>query len=299
MKYSHLAILIASVLLLSAESPSPRPTKQQNETAALGQSQSEHSPSPVDNSYTGNRPPPDDDKGTNQEDSGNEIPTIIIAFFSIISGVATIYIAKFNKQLVSVTHDLKQATIDSAKASKDSAEAARDSADAAKLALQTNRPFVMLDSLELKSGLPGSEIVVTFRLRNLGKGPALVRELRAKLGILEWPDDLPSGANKTPEVPTKLDYENANLVIAEEVLGMDALSSVYRVVLRPIGDHAVARLKSDDTVNLAIQGSIRYQDVAQEVYETKFGSTYTSIPGYLNSDHFVPIGYTDSGPKKK
>jgi hypothetical protein len=186
-----------------------------------------------------------------------------------VTAAATALMALFNWQLVGVTHDLKQATIDAAAASKESAKAARDSADAAKFALQGDRPFVLLESLELKSGLPGSEVAVTFHLKNLGKSPALLRELRAKLGITEFPNDLPSWTNpKTgersinpadaPEFPKEINYTDARLEIAEEVLGVGAVSSVYRITLNPgIGETTVRRLKTDYTVSLGIQGGGR------------------------------------------
>src|SRR6266851_4254489 len=107
------SILIALVLLLSVAkngtpSPNPRPAKNSNEHAALGNQQTSQQPASISNanfSHTPNATLTYDEN----KDRGGDASTVVIAISAIVSVFVTGLIALFNWQLVAVTRDMRRA----------------------------------------------------------------------------------------------------------------------------------------------------------------------------------------------
>jgi hypothetical protein len=210
MKHSstwYALILIASALLLSAAKqgsaePSPRPTPQPNKSAALSDHQSAQQITPVSTPDI-SQPPPDTGAPNTKENDGSDTATEVIVFFTVVAGLATAAIAVFNYQLVGVTEEMKQATAEAA-------EAAKQSARAAELLLNAERPYLFVENrtigmylrmmASIAAPIPNApsvaeeprkylevdksgkaDVQLTFDLRNYGKGPAVVRNIRLRM----------------------------------------------------------------------------------------------------------------------
>src|SRR5271154_4481754 len=107
MKHSstwYALILIASAFLLNgvrrvnADSSSPRPTQQPNESSALSGHQSAQQVTPVWTPNISQSPP--DTGAPHKQNDGGDTATKVIAFFTVVAGLATAAIALFNCQLV-------------------------------------------------------------------------------------------------------------------------------------------------------------------------------------------------------
>jgi len=252
-------------------------------------------------------------------------------WFVAITAVATAAIALFNWQLVSVTHDMKQATIDAAKASRDSAEAAKESAEAAERSLHIDRPFVLTESVEMKNLYAGCKRVgATFVLRNWGKSPAFITEVCARFAIigLDLPTPVPVGAEevvvslgertKYRRFPWTLDQGTA-LRIADDILQPgQASQQPYSVMLShpemdedvdedglPIGrsigtltPETFERIAEHENLSteleVALRGIVHYRDVSQKSYWTEFYWHYSVGGRGIDVGRFYLTYYKDS-----
>lgn len=171
-----LAIIVVSALLLSAESPSTKPSpsvvRKPSEGANLVKQPAQNYPSPVtitDTPKTPEQTPTPSDGGSGgQGDSG------LMIFFTAVLAVATVGIMIFNYQLVGVTNEMHQVT---------------------KLALKIDRPYLVLERAQLTGVLRGDDPIfkeppqldqltipprfsprVVLEFRNYGKGPVIFGE---------------------------------------------------------------------------------------------------------------------------
>src|ERR1700684_1001802 len=160
------ALFLSAALSVSADSPSPRPTPKPNESAALTEYQSAQQITPVGTPNV-SQSPPDAGAPDKKEGDGGNAATIIVAVFTVITGFATIAIAKFNKQLVSVTDEMRK--ISSA-------------------ALHLNRPFILIT--EVAYVRPTDEFVSCI-FQNSGSGPADIVEIAATAGQFLPPAAIP------------------------------------------------------------------------------------------------------------
>lgn len=298
------SILIASALLLSAASPSPepslkpspRPAEQPNESAALGESQSKQSPSPINNADTRDGAPPNNDTGADQNNSDHDIADIVIAIFTVVSGVATIFIAKFNRQLVRITDEMKQATADAARAAKDSARAAEESAKLAKIALDIEKPHLVAESVELLNFAPASirprnPVTAKFALRNHGRGTAVAPYVHARLDIVEL--DLPRSILHPPKEPHSRQHPRLgnhfrceHVLMRDQAIPAGTITQAYTVILGGeegwfdrkvsfLSDNTYATLnvewidKEGPSIEIGLHIVIRCRDVAGNEHTTE------------------------------
>lgn len=263
MKRAHHLILIMSTLLLCAQSstpqpgPSPRPAAKPSEGTALSEHQSNQSQLPVNDSNIANGQP-GDDAATRQQKRNYDIPTIVIAIFSVVSGIAAIRIAKFNKQLVQVTRDMVNAAVASAEASK--------------AALHVNRPFLLVTKVQKL--LPGSNTAY-FTYRNAGNNPADVMEIIASAEIFFRSTDIPPALF----VPQVTYTEHNKIRLTSSVIGNEPcdiyINNFEEVVLDREGFDLAAERPTDGRV--AIYGRISYRGgPPNEVYLTHFFWWYFS-----------------------
>ena len=182
--------------------PSPSPNKQPNESSALSNHQSAQQVTPVSTPNISQSPP--DTGPAHKQNDGGDTATKVIAFFTVVAGLATAFIALFNYQLVGVTEEMKKATAEAA-------EAAKQSARAAELVLNAERPYVFLEGQQiavtlclsgfgnmLKYPAPidvsadplahkgldprdAANLHLEFDLRNRGKGVAVIRNVRIRM----------------------------------------------------------------------------------------------------------------------
>src|SRR3989338_3497287 len=206
-RLSLLLILIGSALVLSAEPPSPKskPSTQDQRVGLTGDINKETkkdkdssiekaSPHPAPSPQVQPTTNPVDGQpdthnkgiGTNKRDESwwrrayDWLARISAQGFSNFAiAVATIFLAIFTCQLVKVTRNMQAATQDSAKATIESAKVAQ-------LALHADRPFLVIDISSLagfvrhiteeerKLGQEDERLRASFRLKNCGKGPAII-----------------------------------------------------------------------------------------------------------------------------
>ena len=115
-----------------------------------------------------------------------ESDTFFLIIFTAVAAVATVATALFNRQLVSVTREMVDAT-------KSASKAADKSADAAESALHADRPFLLMsDRPEPRYFDPKArkDNVFAFTmakccLRNFGKGPAILSKVVARMKIAD------------------------------------------------------------------------------------------------------------------
>jgi len=267
MKHSntwYALILIASALLLSAAKqgsaePSPRPTPQPNNSATFSDQKGQSQVAPV-----GTPDLPDSvhpaDATTKEQQDGHGASTVIIAFFTVVTGFATALIAWFNYQLVGVTAEMKRATADAAQASKDSARAADESAKAAKIALQLERAWVVIDIEPMAHMLSERNedygIFFKYTMRNCGRSLGWLCAGCEEAVILPQTQALPDTPQYAP---------HANLVPLAPNQSYTTSWYEQRVFLdgNQWRDFALGKLK------VSLYGVIFYRDSAAE-YQTRF-----------------------------
>jgi hypothetical protein len=160
--------------------------------------------------------------------------------FNFLVTLSTVAIAIFNFLLWRATADMKQASIDSAEAAKGSALAAKESASAAKIALQIDRPYLVIESVELRNFWPVSRafkkpVIAKFVLRNHGKGTAVNPHVRARLDVVDFPT--PRSILEAPQelgkqYPTLGQYYGCeNLRMREQAIPAGSKSALLEVSL--------------------------------------------------------------------
>lgn len=153
-------------------------------------------------------------------------------------------------------------------ASKDAAKAARDSADAAVLALKADRPYVLIATASISGfppepakGLvdPGNALTLAkFVLRNFGKGPAIIDEIKIKLKPVEtWP--APKDYSDCRDWPEVVEAISSGEPLKIESDFMDGWLS------NPEIEAVTDRVKT-----LIAYGRVKYRDVFDKLYETGF-----------------------------
>lgn len=240
-------ILIVSALLLSAESPSPRPTTKPNESATLSNDETKNQVAPI-GAPNIPQPAPDTGASGNKSEDGSDTATKVIAFFTIVAALATIAIAKFSKQLVSVTAEMHQVT---------------------KLALKIDRPYLILDHAQLTDVLhPQLNILMppprffprlVLDFHNYGKGPVIFREALIRIDALH-------------ELPPARDFSGCErMSLRENAVSADKdwhplAQFNYEADWSALFPDIAAEKK-----RLVAYGCVRYTDpVGENTYETGF-----------------------------
>ena len=144
MRRSYLPILIASVLLLSAASPTPKPSvvpSPRETTIGSKESKLERQATDEKQANASHAPAiraPDKETSANSKSDQSKDHSGWRLLFTGVAAVATALIAIFNGQLVRVTRDMVRA-----------AEAAAQAADAA---LDLDRPAILVTFIEPRVG---------------------------------------------------------------------------------------------------------------------------------------------------
>jgi hypothetical protein len=157
--------------------------------------------------------------------------------------------------------------------SRSASRAARDSAEAARLALKANRPFLWVRKVEGENDIPttapdlGAEFadpnIVTLTncsVQNLGKGPAFIIEVKARLKFTPNPLPLP---------PT---FDDCLVVEVLQPVVTESEPTIFPI--RGGGVDTQDALKMVDTnaaEKFACYGKIRYRDVFGNTYRATFG----------------------------
>jgi hypothetical protein len=273
-------ILIASALLLSTVKkgngePSPRP----NESSDLANQQSAQQVAPV-SSPNLSQPAQQDGTPKNEQQDGSNATTIVITVFTVITGFATVAIAKFNKQLVGVTDAMKEATAEAAKFTK--------------LAYVATRPYLVPDNFVILNFTTQGRrtdqhgvvfMTVEFVLKNVGKGPATVKRAGAKLKIL--PDD---PTNRRGWYPNPSDdwgdlSDCAGFALDSHVIAADGATKAQVLSNLPSEDDYLA-VTVGYTGHIVVYGFLDYLDAAGEPYTAVFGRIYRP-KNMLNEEHFT------------
>ncbi|MGA3230090.1 MAG: hypothetical protein ABSD51_09100 [Candidatus Binatus sp.] len=260
-------ILIGSVLLLSAESPSlkpsPRPTPKPNDSSTLGDKQSEQQVTPIHTSDFPLAPPNAGAPGKEQED-GSNAPTIIIAVFAVITGLATVAIAKFNKQLVRVTDELRKV-------------AERD--------VLSDRPFVTVAAVDRDRSY--SDFRPCAQFQNSGNSPAVIVEI--VFGFNTKPFDLSSREPLIPHIVAP-DYSVlSSLPLPKHVLASrETMTIGYGLAY--FSDAEWKDILAGE-MRIAVFGKIYYRDAAgkEPPYEQPFYWFY-SPPGEITPEGIFYLG---------
>jgi hypothetical protein len=112
-----------------------------------------------------------------------------------------------------------------AAAARQAAKASRDSAEAGQLALHSDRPFLFIEKPDFHPAERGKMSAV-FYLRNRGKGPAIIHELRAGLKFTN------SRKSASSDFPQRADYRRTAVIeVTDNVLGAGDPSDRYEAWL--------------------------------------------------------------------
>jgi hypothetical protein len=268
MKHSNIwfaLILVASALLLSAarsvsaDSPSPKPANQPNEGSTLSDHQSAQQATPV-STPNFSQSSPDTRSSGNKHDDGGDTATNIIAFFTVVAALATIAIAKFNKQLVTVTADMTTATAQAAKA--------------AEAALHIDRPFLLVTDVKcIESTRDGraNEILYIYEfdvcLRNFGVGPADIVDYIAVAAVRSVPP--PSTILEPIVEPEAPRYAPVGRRLSDSLVAPNEWAE-RRIKERAILTRADCDAVRNGEARIGIDGIIRYRGASQQVYWTRF-----------------------------
>lgn len=297
LEISCLPILIALALALNANAQSPRPSVQrEGQLADSRQQQSNHAqaqavngtalavaePSkPTIQTAVSNNPTTEiqnygDDKKKRAPDSRWLMIQIgLQIFFTFVTTVATVYVAKYTYQLVKVTRDLHKATEAATTASVKSALAAEKSVEVAEHALNAQRPFLRIEQTkvikfgaedaEVSLGGPVWRIFVQFVVQNRGSGIGMIKELKADFRF--WKH------NERPRL------ENLqNVLYGPPIVGP---SGITNYLFAPRGSENLLVTDAErqeffaGRTRLNLLGSLTYTDMAESVeYTMKFSWCY-------------------------
>jgi hypothetical protein len=216
------------------------------------------------------------------------LATSIYAFFAILQWRAL-------KKTVDETQSLVRSANRQAKAAEDQvtnlektlaatqivANAAKSSADAA---LRSDRPILVAEqflpqNIDCRQGIQNESVtLVTFQIRNCGKGPALTVELVGNIKLINNLPYPPSFGDCKP-IPLR---EN----VVETSKGVNAFvpyAPAKPAMLLPDTDSARVE---NGLVNLFVYGWIAYRDVHGNRYDSRFSVQY--LPVRFSGERFYP-----------
>jgi hypothetical protein len=217
------------------------------------------------------------------------------ALFTFVTTVATIFIAYFTFKLVAVTKDLHKATEAATTTVQHSvvvqrlaAFAAEKSAEAASLALNAERPYVFVEKPKLTKdteplSLAGTPIPIehrkiylhaTFRLRNRGKGVAILHTVQVRLLAINGGISRTHGRLRRSEIVDVGDYRGH---VGTQVLGEGDLTdevSIQSFALSPDQWDQVCNL----SLWLLLIIHVRLGDVFRRIYPARFLFDYDPTP---------------------
>jgi hypothetical protein len=257
LKFWSMLILIASALLLSAESPStkpnPSPLGKPNEGAGLVQQPAQNYPLPI--VVTGTPDAPEQTPTPNKSGDGGQGDSNAMIFLTAVMAGATFFIALFNWQLVGVTDEMKTA--------------AKAAADAAEAALHVDRPFLLVTGVECTdtkfiNGILTHKFAI--HLKNFGVGPADIATYIAGADPLDAPYSFTTGETKEPAL-TYVPERGSRL--SDSLVGPGDEAN-DRIKCESILDHQLFALLQDGTKTLGVNGIVTYRGGAPKIYETKF-----------------------------
>lgn len=198
--------------------------------------------------------------------NGSDISTVIIAIFTVASGLAAIFIAWFNWQLVNVTRDLHQVT---------------------EAALHVNRPFLLVTNV-VRTGQrteivdfatpptdtsttaiqvlnnPSTSVHFLVELRNFGVGPADIKDYFCEADIYDPPNR--QNGMRDPVViyqDSECNRLNNSLIAPDETVNDRLFGSVFF-------SSQQRKLIINDARRIAIHGRIRYRGAPDFTYVTHF-----------------------------
>ena len=262
------SILVASALLLSAGSPTPQPRPRPNpsppgtegggvqshpETTQRVTEQNASHPTSTSTPKTQTpirdnlSPKPDEQTRIEEKIAGLTRLLVLAAFLQFgASGLA-------------------------AWATRKAAQAANDSAKAAKLALQADRPLLIAEAfvgrnINDRADYYLDATLVELKIRNCGKGPAIITEFIGDLRLVD-------------ELPLPPDFRECSpMPIKQTVIGAgDAADCFIRYrdgkIVLFLPERDAARIQ-ESLVTLAVYGIIRYTDIFENSYETGFAMFY-------------------------
>jgi hypothetical protein len=288
LEISCLTILIASPSVLSVNARLPRPSVQREtqladsgqEQSSTAQAQAVNSASPaiaepakpaiqtaVSSKSTTEIQNYGDDKKKKAPDSRWLMIQIgLQIFFTFVTTVATVYVAKYTYQLVKVTRDLHKATEAATTASVKSALAAEKSVEVAERALAAQRPFLNIEQTKLfnldkpEVNLGGTiwRVFAKFEIRNRGSGIGMIKSLHADFRI--W--------NRS----TSIRLGNLqNILYGPPIVGPN---SSTENLFAPIGSGNLVLTEADrqdffaERTRLNLLGTLVYTDMAESVEYT-------------------------------
>ena len=199
---------------------------------------------------------------------------VIQLFFNLLMTVATVAVAIFTYQMVGINRDVHKATADAAGTALDSVTVAQESVEISKLALLSDRPYLLIDDAKILGwqikdiGYPNAPpspetvpLLVEFSMQNYGKGPAIIEEILTCV-IARPPQQLPAPRDYGQCVPVPL--SSVRIVAPGQPSPFrtdshDGLTvSARRAELSTGQEHLIA------------YGCVRYQDTAHRRWETGF-----------------------------
>jgi hypothetical protein len=215
--------------------------------------------------------------------TAGDIATVVSAIFVAVFTGLLWHVSKQQKRLAGKTE-----------------ETTRRSVEVARLAYVANSPSVFADDFVLKNfttteRLPDDTtglifMVANFKLRNVGKGPAVIRMAKAKLKILpnepkNWqllPNPSDDWGDLSDCVPIPL---SARVIPADgSIIATTGFSG-----LPSEEDYKAVKMTYDK--HIIVYGSLEYTDASGEKYDLGFGVTYRP-QGMLNDEFF------STGPAK-
>jgi hypothetical protein len=233
---------------------------------------------------------------------GRDLPAWLEAGATIALLVLAAWQMGFIKRSTKATENAATAASDNAKAAHDAAtateryvqltaemvEATKQSTELAQLALNANRPFLLivdetLQNLEVAPA-KNTRVHIQFAFKNCGKSPAIISKIRARLAIAKH--RLPISSDASMIVEAFPEWGSCKMYKAigwidkfENILAADQKSTVYTVWLDTTmyPDIASGTLKPEireGVMNLSLlvvlHGVITYTDVLQQEYPTEF-----------------------------
>lgn len=260
-----------------------------------------------------------------QHEGSSDLP----AWLQAVATIGLLGFAFWQMRLISrsttATENAAGAAAENAKAAKDAAEATeryvgmteqlvkatKQSADAAELALHIDRPFLLPDNFNfndssikkvakmLKDGTPAlvisksinpDTVPVAFSIKNHGKGPAVMNEVRARIAVLQSIKEIPIG-----------DFSECEIwPIKHKVIGVGEEISVTSPILAILGitNPKAGTLTAQEQIAvverrafLTVYGRIEYTDLFEASFFVDFFWTYR----FYGQD----LTFTSVGPKER
>jgi hypothetical protein len=183
-------------------------------------------------------------------------------------------------------------------------ETAQRSVEVTRLAYLASRPYVTADEFVMKNfttvnrlpddAPPLTFMVVNFKLKNVGKGPAIIRIARAKLKIVSndpeaWkflPNPIDDWGDLSDCVPVPLE---ARVIPSDS----SVLATTGFTPLPSEEEYKAIKMTYDQ--HIVIYGSLEYFDAAGEKYTAGFGVIYRP-KGLLGENEFFSTGPAKYNP---